>query len=326
MLFRLAAARWSLILVAIAGVCGCHSLSRSAAQTASHPRGDVSLRSAALPGDPFAVAVSREGQVLVGLQHAERLALLSLKDLDQRTLITVGAVPTDVRFSPLGGIAAVTNQFSRAVGIVDLQRGMQVESIAASSRPYRLLFSRDGARLYVTNDNGVVDVIDVKQRRRVASLPATPAANGLALAPNGRELYVTGTVGRVTVMDLTMNIAARDFAMPCGPQGIAVSPDGAELYVACEMGRSVIVVSSATGRLIERVALTAPAFDLAITPDGTQLYVTQPGAGVVLVLDRVRRATVATHRVGGSPRRIAFSATGDAAVIGNEDGWIDIIR
>jgi DNA-binding beta-propeller fold protein YncE len=43
------------------------------------------------------------------------------------------------------------------------------------------------------------------------------------------------------------------------------------------------------------------------------------------VVDRASGATEILP-VGGTPRRIAFDATGSTAVISNEGNWVDVIR
>jgi YVTN family beta-propeller protein len=67
-------------------------------------------------------------------------------------------------------------------------------------------------------------------------------------------------------------------------------------------------------------------FDVAVTPDGTQLWVSTLADGKVFVLDRTSRAVARVITTGGSPRYIAFDATGSRAVIANESGSVTFVR
>jgi YVTN family beta-propeller protein len=68
------------------------------------------------------------------------------------------------------------------------------------------------------------------------------------------------------------------------------------------------------------------AFDVAETPDGVQLYVSALADGNVYVLDRESLSLVATLPVGGSPRYVAFDASGTHAIIPNEYGWVTFVH
>jgi YVTN family beta-propeller protein len=63
-----------------------------------------------------------------------------------------------------------------------------------------------------------------------------------------------------------------------------------------------------------------------MTPDGEQLYGTTFAGGTVVVINRVSRAVLRTIVTGGSPFRIAFSPSGDLALITNQNGWVDIVK
>lgn len=108
------------------------------------------------------------------------------------------------------------------------------------------------------------------------------------------------------------------------PQDIALSRDGSRLYVANQADWVDVLDASSLGRL-QRFPLVG-AFGLGITPDDAQLYVTSPETGTLSILDASTGSVVASLRVGGVPRRVAFDATGKTAVVANEGNWVDIVR
>lgn len=114
---------------------------------------------------------------------------------------------------------------------------------------------------------------------------------------------------------------------PCdgSVQGVCVSHDGRTLFAANEDGW-VDVIRLCTGTPVKRLPLGSPAFGVAVSPDDAVVYVSLLCAGRVLVLDRLSLEVLRTLEPGGRPRRIAFDPTGRAALIANEDGWVDLVR
>ena len=114
-------------------------------------------------------------------------------------------------------------------------------------------------------------------------------------------------------------------------QNVAVSQDGGELY-ATDIERSKLIIwkLSAGSAAYEEIAIgsgvSRNAFDVAVTRDNAQIYVTTLADGQVFVLDRVTRGLVGAVLNGGSPRYVAFDASGGTAVIPNESGWVTFVR
>jgi YVTN family beta-propeller protein len=63
-----------------------------------------------------------------------------------------------------------------------------------------------------------------------------------------------------------------------------------------------------------------------MSPDGKQLYVTSATSGMLWIVDRPARTKLTSIPVGGTPRRIAFDASGATAAVTNEAGFVTIIR
>lgn len=98
-----------------------------------------------------------------------------------------------------------------------------------------------------------------------------------------------------------------------GLQTATVSmPDGSSPFVAAV---------SANGR-----QLLVGGFGTAVTPDNNHLYLTEPSAGIVQIVNLKKRKLKGTINVGGNPRRVAFSATGDMGVVTNLNGYLSFIQ
>jgi YVTN family beta-propeller protein len=109
-------------------------------------------------------------------------------------------------------------------------------------------------------------------------------------------------------------------------QDVALGAGESELYVANENGY-LNVLNASTLQSVRRVLLpNLTPFGLGVTPDGAQIYVTSPGTGAIAIVDSRPDGLYQVLPVGGTPRRIAFDATGSTAVISNEGNWVDVIR
>jgi YVTN family beta-propeller protein len=200
-----------------------------------------------------------------------------------------------------------------------------VATVAVAGSPFVVTVSPDGSRVYATLGEGTVVVIDRSTHAVVAAIPVGSAPNGLAFAPDARSLYVSNAFGgSVSEIEVATGIVARTLAVGGTPQGLAVAADGSELYVANESGAMQVVdLSSAT--VVDSVPGASGGFGLALRPDGAALYMTVPSDGTVVVVDPATRTVASVAYPGGSPRRVAFNATGTVAVVANAAGWVDFL-
>jgi YVTN family beta-propeller protein len=288
----------------------------------THPSGKVfaALRSS---GRPFGVAISINDIVYCTLLDAARLVRTTSR-ADSLTTVDVSAVPTDVAFSPAGNWAYVTNQGARTVGMVDTRTHTQVDAIPLPGDPFRVVVGPEGLLVYATTNTGFLIQIDTETRSVPWTRQLGGNLNGLVINANGTRIYVGDVGGRVYELDAAGEVV-RTLALPGMPQGLALSSDGKELYAAGEAG-AFMVVDLESGVEKARIRLHAGGFGIALTPDEAQIWITVPRTGQVLVVDRASRTLVAEVALGGTPRRIVFSRSGNTAIIADEAGAIHLLR
>jgi YVTN family beta-propeller protein len=182
----------------------------------------------------------------------------------------------------------------------------------------------EGLLVYATTNTGNLVQIDTETRTVTWIRQLGGNLNGLALSANGTRIYVGDVGGRVYELDAAGEVM-RTLALPGMPQGLALSPDGKELYAAGETG-AFMVVDLERGAEKARIRLPAGGFGIALTPDEAQVWITIPRTGQVLVIDRASRTLLAEVTLGGTPRRIVFSQSGNTAVIADEAGAIHLLR
>jgi YVTN family beta-propeller protein len=283
------------------------------------------LATTALGGRPFGVAVAASGAGYVLQQDLASMARITLPGSQVVTSVMVGMVPTAVAFHPTGATAYVTNQAGGSVSVVDVASNTVTGTIAVGGSPFVVAVAPDGLTLWVTEGSGKVFVVDLGTASVVDTVVVGSAPNGIVFHPADPLVYVSAA-GSATVSEINTatNTVVRTFTVGGTPQGIAVALDGSELYIANEV-TSLQIWDLVTGLSITTVDLGGDAFGLALSPDGSRLAVTQPGAGNVVLVNRVARTIARTVVTGGIPRRVAFSPDGTRLVVPNEGNWFDLI-
>ena len=300
----------------------------------SHP-GLGSVDSVALDGTPFAVAVSPSGVVYVTQALAASAVRADLPSTTFSAPFPVGYLPSQVRMSPDGRTAYVSNQDEGTVTFINV----------ATNRPFGTAtvpggsilttgLSPDGSRLYALTDYYGVYVIDTGTRQVVAQIPtAGTILAGVAFHPFAPCMYVAARdEGTIRTVDLRNNrIVHTDAVTGARIQNVAVSRDGSLLF-ATDIERSKLLVRDlpAGGATFLEYWVGTPqrrnAFDVAVTPDNAQVYVSTLADGKVYVFDRTTRALRDSVRTGGNARYIGFSASGTLAIVANEMGWVSFIH
>ncbi len=324
-------ARLALIVSSgILAVAGCSSTSDPGpgpgpGNNPTHPAG-TAVTSTAVGSRPYGIAVSKDGVVFVTQLDTGTVTRLSLATGAIAGTVTVGNVPTDVAFNASGTTAYVTNQFSSNLGVVNVAAGTQGLTTAVGGTPFRVALQPVNGHIYVSSNSDSIYVVDAGTNAVTARIEVGLDPNGFAFNAAGTRLWISNqSDGTVTELNTATNAVIRTITVNGTPQDLVVSPDGTELYIA-NLATGVEVWNLASASLTLTLPFQGGGFGLALTPDGTQLYAAATVTGKVYIIDRVTRTFVQTLNLGGLPRRIAFSATGDVAVISNEAGSVTFVR
>jgi len=346
--FRLMSA---IALVGLAGFAACHpeaTLAPATSPTTTHATSDstppgmghpdgVVDRLIALNGEPYGVAISSTGQVLVARVLADSVSPIRLGDPAFGAGISVsvggGAMTCDttrggamgsvhVAFNPAGTRAYVTDQFGNAVSVLDATSHTVIATIPLGDGGFNLGVAPNGERVYATTAAGHVRVIATATNTVVDSMMVGSAANGVAFSPDGGTVYISSRdAGTVSAFRTSDDHLLHTYTVGGRPQRVSVSPDGATLYAANE-DHGLDVVSVATGTATTVAGIDA-GYGLGLTPDGEELWVTSPTEARVYIVDRQSAAVATTVQLAGAmPRNVAFSADGAVGVVTDGNGSV----
>ena len=137
------------------------------------------------------------------------------------------------------------------VVVFDANTHALVARIAVEISPYELVFSKDGARLYVSNwSSRSVSVIDTAANRTVGTIPVGANPNDMALGPDGRLYVACSGDNTVHVIDTRTGVVIEKISTtlhPRAPEGatpnaLALDAKRGLLYVANADNNDVAVI------------------------------------------------------------------------------------
>ena len=101
------------------------------------------------------------------------------------------------------------------------------------------------------------------------------------------------------------------------PLNLALSPDGKELWVVCEAANSVLIVDTATRRVMGEVAVGGKPTDVTFDPAGRRVFVSNRLDDSVSVVDAVGRKVIATLAAGNEPHGLLLDREGERLYVLN---------
>jgi YVTN family beta-propeller protein len=313
----------AILLVGAAILGACSSNSPSEPPVTTHPTGHA-VYSTAVGNGPWGVAISSQGLAYMTRPLTDSVAVIDLSGPSVITSFQVGNRPDDIAFNSSGTTAYVTNLNDRTVGVINTATGTQTTTYPVAGEPLRILVGPGSSALYVTLSNGELLVLNAATGAAITSISIGGVPNGLALNAVASRLYVASTAGTVTVINTATNSAVDTFLVGGTPQDVAVLPSRNALYVANEAGW-LDIRNLTTGTRTDSIPVPS-AFGLGVTPDGAQVWVTQSAMGRVTIVNAATAAIVDSALTLGAPRHIAFSPSGDAALVANEAGAGQLIQ
>jgi YVTN family beta-propeller protein len=196
----------------------------------------VQASSVPFSGNPFAVTVSPDdGKVYVGIVTSNVVHVVDPSiPAVVRTITLGGVAPTYFAWSPDGTRLYVNSTTSGVITEIDATTDVVLRTFSTGGRPQGMAVSRDGAELYVADENR--QMLDVWQLSNVTRIASTPLAAGgleLQLTPNNAQLWISlKTTGRVAIIDRASRQILQTVTTTGRPRQIAFDRYGTTAVVA----------------------------------------------------------------------------------------------
>lgn len=138
----------------------------------------------------------------------------------------VGGLPIDVKVSPDGAVAYVTNQGRSGVSIVDPVSMTEIGFLPTGRGAHGLAVSRDTRSLYVSNRlDGSMSVIDLATRSVVATWKVGGSPDMIQVSADGTQVWVSNRFqGSVTVVDANSGRPIKTIVTGRGAHGLSLFP------------------------------------------------------------------------------------------------------
>lgn len=269
---------------------------------------------------------------------------MSVIDVDSKKVvgtIALGKRPRGIRISPdqatiyvalsgspIGGPNVDESKLpppdraADGIGVVDAVQGTLVKILKSGADPEKLSLSKDGALIFVSNeDTSQASIVDVKEGSVVATVKVGGEPEGVDTRPDGKVVYVTSEEdSAVFVIDVESRTLLTKFEVGPRPRSTAFLPDSTRAYVPSENGSAVTVVDAMKHKVIKTIKLTGEMIrpmGMVVSPDGKFLYVTTGRGKMLIAIDTKTNAPVWSVEVGPRPWGVAISPDGKTLFTAN---------
>jgi YVTN family beta-propeller protein len=202
-----------------------------------------------------------------------------------------------------------------AIAVIDTATLARTRVLGAVSDPERVAVSRDGRRLYVSEeDAGRLAVLEAAGGRVLATVPVGREPEGVRVSPNGRWVLVTSEEDNtVTIVDTKSDAVVGKATVGARPRDLAFSPDSRVAYVTGEADASLYRIAVPAGApAAEFFKLRREVRPMGVALDARQgrLYVGAGRAGTVAVVSLEGPGLVTEVACGGRPWGVALGGGG----------------
>ena len=142
--------------------------------------------------------------------------------------------------------------------------------------PVELLFSPDGARLYVLcQQSGEVRVLNASSYSLIKTIVVGHVPRGFSLSADGKRLLVANSWDdTISVIDTSTLGVVATWHVGMEPTSVVEDRAGDRLFVANRISNDVAVLNARTGTEEKRLAAGRGASYITPSPDGSRIYVT----------------------------------------------------
>jgi PQQ-dependent catabolism-associated beta-propeller protein len=269
-------------------------------------------------GETVSVLDTQKGEVIATLPVGKRPRGLKLNRDGSLLYVAVSGLPKCPPSVPDEECAKLKRDVQAdGIATIDTATLKLTRVLKSGSDPEQFDLSRDGKRLYVSNeDSAQATVLDTTSGAIVATIPVGHEPEGVRVAPNGKWVIVTSeTDSTISIIDTTSLKVLKAASVGMRPRDLAFAPDSKTAYVSGEGDASLSRVPIPAGEPVTRVLqLRKEARPMGVVFDAAhkRIYVSTGRGGTIAVVqqDGAGEKLVKEIPVGARPWGIALSHDG----------------
>jgi YVTN family beta-propeller protein len=201
------------------------------------------------------------------------------------------------------------------IAVIDTASLARTRVLGGVSDPERVAVSRDGHRLYISEEDAArLAVLDATRGRVLATVPVGREPEGVRVSPDGRWVLVTSEEDNsVVVVDAKSNAIVGKATVGARPRDLAFSRDGRFAYVSGEADASLYRMAVPAGAPVTeffKLRREVRPMGVALDAGRGRLYVGAGRAGTVAVVALAGPSLVTEIACGGRPWGVALGPGG----------------
>lgn len=200
------------------------------------------------------------------------------------------------------------------ISVLNVATGRVTGRIAAGSDPEEFALSKDGSRIYISNeDTKSATVINIAAQKIEHVIPVGAEPEGVTTTPDGRYFYVACEAGGdVFAIDTKTYETTSRFKVEGRPRSIDFTANGGIAIVPSESVGQVNIVDTARHAVLKTLTLPAGSRPMRarVAPDGGKIYVSNGRGGTISVIDGQTFELAGSIKAGTRPWGITISPDG----------------
>ena len=171
-------------------------------------------------------------------------------------IIQAGSDPEQTAVTQDGRRLFVANEDAGQTSVIEISDGRVVGDVPVGGEPEGVDLRPDGKVVYVTSEeDNQVAVIDAATAKLITTFKAGPRPRATGFLPDSSRAYISAENGSaVIVVDAIAHKPLDTIKLEGGdlvrPMGVIASADGKHVFVTTGRGKSVVIIDTATNKVI----------------------------------------------------------------------------
>jgi YVTN family beta-propeller protein len=200
------------------------------------------------------------------------------------------------------------------IGVVDVSARKFLRKLSVGSDPENFALSKDGTRLYVSNEDvATASVLNVSNGKVEHIIPVHREPEGVRTNPDGKFFYVTcENDGEIFAVDAQRFEVITHFNVGGRPRSADFLPDGSRAFIPSESAGQMHLIDAINHKETKTITLPKGSRPMCVKVgiNGEKVYVSTGRAGTICVLNSGTGEALKTIKVGSRPWGIALSPDG----------------
>ena len=201
-----------------------------------------------------------------------------------------------------------------AIGVLDVAKKALTGKISGGSDPEEFSLSKDGTKLYVSNEDvKTASVINIATGKVEHIIAVGQEPEGVATTPDGKRFYVTCEAGgEIYVIETAGYTTVGHFKVNARPRSVDFLAGTGIGFIPSESTGELNVIDTVNLKVLKVIALPPGSrpMSVKVAANGQKVYVSNGRAGTVSVLDSHTYDLLNTINVGVRPWGMALSPDG----------------